>query len=180
MIYETLSYLFPNWGMIGFALAWVAFAMIASLLSNHQEWRNKKLNILKVLAFATFLISWTVLSSYYRNGEWRESYWSVAIIAYCGAALYILGDLLAFAFHQFWQKPGGFRGMVWRGIVWQAERVREFAANEARQSLRPHEHKIIELQRKEAEQEITQPDPITVAISTPTEPAAVLGELKRT
>lgn len=162
MITEWLFWLFPSWQLVLFALAWVGFAIVASLLSNHQELRNKRLNILKVIAFATFLISWANLSNFYRGAT--QLSWGAIVLGYSGTFLYLLGDWIAFLIHSGMQTPGGVRGIFWRWVIARAEALRSMAVEEARQSLSPHETKIMALEHKERDQIIvSSPVPLTVS-----------------
>lgn len=148
MIWQILQFLFPNWWLVCFALAWVAVSVIGSLLSNHQDRRNKLLNTVKTLTMVTFLISWTLLAGWVYNGRLSPT---GAVIGYTGALLYIMGDWIAYFINKVVRSPGGVRGAFWKWMLDRIDGFRARVVEEARQSLHPAERQLMELERLERE-----------------------------
>jgi hypothetical protein len=161
---QILHFMFPNLWFAFFALAWVAVATFGSLISNHQERRNKLLNTLKTLSLVTFLVSWTLLAGWVYNGRLNPT---GPIIAYVGALMMIVGDWLAFFIDKTVRSPGGVRGAFWKWVLDHIDSFRARVIEEARQSLHPAERKFMELERLERE---------TIVISAPA-PMSVLTQV---
>jgi hypothetical protein len=168
MIWQIFGFLFPNWWLFLFAFGWVAVATFGSLLSNHQDRRNKLLNTVKTLVMVTFLVSWTSLAGWVYNGKIVPA---AAVIGYTGAALYILGDWIAYFVDKIVRSPGGVRGTFWMWVLGRVDNFRSRVVEEARQSLHPAERRFMELEKLERNTVVVSaPAPINVSVQTATSP----------
>ena len=164
IVWDVLKFLFPNLWLFGFALSWVAASTFGSLISNHQDKRNKMLNTVKTLTMITFIISWLLLAGWVYNGRLSPN---GAIIGYTGALLYIAGDWIAYFIDKTVRSPGGVRGAFWKWVLNHLDRFRARVVEEARQSLHPAERQLMELERLERETiVVSAAGPMAISVQT--------------
>lgn len=146
MMIDLLHKMFPNAGMVAFSLAWVAIAMVASLLFNGQDMANKRNNAWKSFLLLSFAGSWATLAGYVANGRWN-----IALTVFLGICwvLYLTGDWIALGIHTLVHSPGGGQGVVWFAVAKHSKAMQEKATTRAIASLRPTELKLYQAELAE-------------------------------
>lgn len=165
-----LHQIFPNRGVVFFALGWIAVSMLASTLFNNQDIHNKRLNMLKSFLYTCFMISWALVAGYSASGRFSLAFPVFGAIVW---VFYLIGDWTAYLMHQLRFSPGGLQGFIWFGLANNAKRFQARAATRALTSLRPTERKLYEAEMAEKRAALVKqlvdnvPDAKVIAIPPP-------------
>lgn len=138
---EILRSIFPNTNMIVVSVLWVVTSMLASVLFNNQDLKNKRSNAWKSFLLLFFAFSWAMTNAYYASGQWYLGFILFALIVW---VLFLVGDWIAFWSHQLKFSPGGLPGWIWFSVARLSKTLQAKATIRAIATLRPTERKLHE------------------------------------